>query len=350
MRRSCCSGRPLNSPAILSLVIVAVLFVQGPEVSAQVVSPLQSGHYLPTITGVRDMSQPPPGFDVLWYNVFFATDTYIDRDGNEFTGLRLSEIDSDLPDVEVNLDLNGFATVPALVYVSHFELLGGARYLAGISPNYVTTDGTVVTEMGGGASDTTIKNVSEGSVSGFSDLFVSPLGLSWRIGKFDVTAIYGFYAPTGRYEKGGSNNVGLGFWTHQFQAYGYFYPFPHMGTAFMVGLIYEANGSIKDSDLHPGNRFTLEWGLSQYLTEQLELTVQGGHNWQVTEDSGGDVFWNPAVHDRKSTVAFGAGYWPVPGRLQITGKYAFDFGSRQRFDNSYAMINMIFLTNLLTGD
>ena len=117
----------------------------------------------------------------------------------------------------------------------------------------------------------------------------------------------------------------------------------------MAGLTYELNSSIKDVDVTPGNRLSLEWGLSQYLTPWLELSILGGHNWQVSDDSGDDVFWDPTVHDRKSTMMFGAGFWPWQGRLYVSARYGFDFAMRQRFDNTNFMVNVIFITNLLDG-
>ena len=340
----------INSLPIILLMMVATLFIYPNTSSAQVVSPIQSGHYLPTITNVRDMGQPPPGLFVIWYNVWISSDTYIDRDGNEFKSLALNQINPALPNVDLKFDISGFATVPALFWASQdISFLGNGRYMLGWSPNYTTADGTVFAEIGGGVIDTTISGSEKGTVSGWSDMFFVPFGLSWGLNQFDVTLTYGFYAPTGKYESGGSDNVGLGFWTHQFQGYGYYYPFPSKATALMLGLTYELNGKIKDSEVKPGSRFTLEWGLSQYLSERFEVMVQGGHNWQVGSDSGDDVFWSSDIKDRKSTVAFGAAYWPWKNRLYVSGKYAFDFGIKQRFKNSYWMFNFIFLTGLLTG-
>ncbi len=99
----------------------------------------------------------------------------------------------------------------------------------------------------------------------------------------------------------------------------------------------------------PGNRLSLEWGLSQYLATWLELGVGGAHNWQITDDSGEDVFWDPTVHDRKSTMLFSAGFWPWAMRFYVGAKYGFDYGVRQRFDNTNLMLNFVFITNLLNG-
>jgi hypothetical protein len=254
----------------------------------------------------------------------------VDRDGNEYTGI---------------FDISSFATIPALFWASSFDVLGG-RYMAGWSPNYVTADGTVNLSSSGLGIDTTVT----GGTSGWSDMFFVPFGLSWELEQFDFTFTYGFYAPTGRYASGADDNVGLGFWTHQFQGYGYYYPFPDKSTALMLGLTYELNSKIDDADFKPGSRFSLEWGISQYLSDRLEIMVQGGHNWQVSDDTGSDVLPEiDDVHDRKSTLAFAIGYWPLKDRLYLSGKYAFDFGISQRFKNNYWMANLILITDLLTG-
>jgi hypothetical protein len=342
-------GFTLKSLTFFFLVVTVFLFLHPESAVAQVVSPMQGGHFTPGVTNIRDMAHPPSGLFVVWYNMFMSTDTFIDRNGNKLKSLNLEEINPTLPNVDVDLDINGFVTVPAVFWASHYTLLGGARYMVGISPNYLTADATVITEMGGGAIDTTITSVEEDNVSGFTDLYVAPVGLCWGFEKFDVTAMYGFYAPVGRYETGASDNVGLGFWTHQFQGYGYYYPTPSKATAIMLGLTYELNGKIKDTDMQPGNRLSLEWGVSQYLSEQFEIGIQGGHNWQVGDDRGTEVFWDTSIHDRKSTVGFSASYWPWKNRLNVALKYSTDFSIRQRFDTGIWYINAIFLTNLLTG-
>ena len=118
----------------------------------------------------------------------------------------------------------------------------------------------------------------------------------------------------------------------------------------MVGLTYELNSKIKDVDVSPGNRFTLEWGVSQFLSERVEIGVHGGHNWQISDDSGADVYWDPAIHDKKSTISFNASLWPLEERFMINLKYGFDFGMVQRFKNDNYVINLLYVTNLFTGN
>jgi hypothetical protein len=330
-----------------SLLLALALSLLASQLSAQVVSPLQSGAYLPTFSGVRDMAAPSPGLAVLWYNYFAFTDTYVDRNGNKYQSIPLQGLNPGLPDVNLEVDLSSIATVPGLFWASPFTFLGGARYSATLTPVFLWADASFVTEQGRGVIDTTFRDVTNARLSGFGDLFFSPLGISWAWNHFDLTLNYGVTAPTGRYATGADDNIGIGFWVNQFQAFGYYYPWAERGTALMLAGTYEATGKIRDADLNPGNRFSLEWGISQYLSPRFELSVQGGHNWQITEDSGSDVFYDPSFRDRKSTLAFMAGYWPWEGRLNVSLKYAFDFGIRQRFQTQFFMLNLIFVTNVL---
>ena len=338
--------RTLTGGAILMLSAVVLC---AEPLEAQVASPLQTGHYVPGVMNIRDYAAAAPGLYVVWYNWFVSSNSYIDRNGDKLTSLNPSQIDPQLPDVDVDLELKGFATVPSLFWASTFTFLGGARYLAAVAPNWMTSSFTFVAEPGGPGHDPSEGEVVEGSVSGLSDLFVAPVGLSWALGQFDATFFYGFTAPTGRYTTGADDNIGLGFWTHQFQGFGYFYPDPGQATALMLGLTYEINSEIEDQQVNPGNRLSLEYGVSQYFTSWLELGIQGAHNWQVSDDRGSDVFWDPSYRDQKSTLLFSAGFWPWAGRLYVAAKYGFDYGVRQRFKNNHLMLNLIWLTNALDG-
>lgn len=313
------------------------------KLKAQVVSPLQGGHYSPGIKNIRDMANPPSGLFALWYNAYVSSSKYYDQNGRAFSSIRLDQIYPGLPNIEVSTRLKGFTTVPALFWASKPMLPGGAKFMAGVSYNYVSADVSFITERSGIIIDTTFTRRSGGKNSGFSDLFVAPLGLSWGDKKFDFAFLYGFYAPTGKYATGSSDGVGLGFWTHQFQGYGYFYPLPEKSSAIMLGLTYELNSRIKDADVKPGNRFSLEYGISQYISERAALGVHGAHNWQVSDDKGAKVYWNASVHDRKSSLFFNADYWAVRNKLMFGVKYGFDYGIRQRFRNDTWMLNFLFI-------
>ena len=72
---------------------------------------------------------------------------------------------------------------------------------------------------------------------------MQPVWLDWSLQHWDLALGYGFYAPTGRYDVDtisiagrdvraeDTDNIGLGYWTHQFQGAVSWYPFDNKGTA-----------------------------------------------------------------------------------------------------------------------
>ena len=335
-----------NSFFLLFLTL-ALLVIWG-TTFAQVVSPMQTGHYTPATMGVRDMSNPIPGFFPIWYNLYATSDTYVDLDGNEVTNL--NQVFPNL-NLDIGYEVKAFATIPMFFWASNkISALGGANYMGGLAFNYVSVDASVNTSRYWAIADTTINRSTDGGLSGFSDMTFVPLGLSWGLGNMDITTLYLIAAPTGKFEVDGDENLGMGFMTHMFQGFGYFYPVEDHSTAIMLGMTYELNGEMKDTDFNPGNRFSLEYGFSQYLSSRFEVAVQGGHNWQITDDSGSDVSWDPSKHDQKSTLAFYGAYWPWEGKLLTTLKYGFDYGAKGRGLTNYWMFNILFIPGILTGN
>ena len=344
------SKQTLGFRLILPLVLFLFAgFLIPLDATAQQVSPFQTGHYSPAFSNIRDMAKGAPGLAIVWYNQYMYANKYGDKDGNLYEEIPLDFFFPELPAVNLSVDIGSFATVPAVFYGVPKPVLGGAQWMIGIVPSYVRADASVLTEQRGGVIDPDLNQQGSATITGFGDLYVAPLGLTWGWDHFDLTFYYGFTAPTGRYETGADDNMGLGFWTHQPQLFTYYYPKVDQSTALMLGLTYEYNTKVKGEDFDPGNRFSLEYGISQYVSERLELGIMGGHNWQITEDTGEDVFWDSSVKDKKSTLAFTAGYWVWSQRLQLNFKYGFDYGVRQRFKSNMFMLNATFVTNALTG-
>lgn len=311
---------------------------------AQQVSPYQTGHNSVCFINVRDMAKMSPGLFIISYNYFAKSNSFADQYGNKYTELELPTLNSSLA-----VDVGTFATVPAIYWGSPKEILGGATYVAGIVPNYMWANINARFTHTSGSIDSSFSTQGAMKLNGWGDLFVTPFGLSYGWTHADLTVNYGFTAPTGRYDVSADDNVGLGFWTHQFQGYGYYYPKEDQSTAIMAGLTYELNGKIKDEDYNPGNRLSLEYGVSQYLSDRLEIGAMGGHNWQISDDRGEDAGLNATVHDRVSTMAFSAAYWAVKDRLYVSAKYMFDYGARQRFFVRGGIISLIFVPNIMDG-
>ena len=333
-----------------NLLFLLIVFLQAIVSQAQVINPLQAGHYAPAFINVRDYTKPSPGMFFLLYNAYNWGDSYIDRNGNKLTNINLSQIDPSFPDVNVNMQLGAFTSIPVIAWASEFNVLGATYMPMLMLPGYTQAKTKAFGEMAFGSIDSTATFNQSGSAGGFGDMFVQPVGLFWGGNVMDFMFAYGFYAPTGRYVEGADDNIGLGFWTHQLQGVGYLYPVKDKSTALMLGLTYEVNGKIKGADVTPGQRMTLEWGVSQYFTERLEVCVQGGNNWQISDDKGDDEWWDPSIHDKKSTLAFAVNYWVLANKLYFGLKYGFDFALRQRFKTNLGMLNIIYVPGILAGE
>lgn len=307
-------------------------------INAQLVSPAQSGGYLPGIMGVRDYANPgQDGLFVIDYNIFLNANSYYNQDGNKVDAIE-GPLGNTIP---LDIDISGYINSLMLIYASpKMPFLGNAQYLFIAAPNYASAKATV--GLGELLNGKTVK----GGASGFGDLTVSPLTLSWTLDKFDFTGGYLFYAPTGRYKTGADDNIGLGYWSHVFQMATYYYPKADKTTAFMFMPSYEFHGNIKDANVKPGSRFIMEYGISKYLSQKLEVTLQGGHAWQIGEDSGSDVYWDTSVKDQMSVFGLGLSYWFLPN-LYTNVKYTASYGLKQNFKTNMFQVEIMLIPNLL---
>ena len=329
--------KPLNYSLVPVLFFLAqLMFSQESPVFA---SFAQSGAYLPGVLGVRDYANPgQSGLFLIDYNLFLNADSYVDRNGDETTSIQ-GPLGNELT---LDIDVGGYINSLMFVYASpKIKALGNAQYLFIAAPAYNTVNTRVA--LGELINDQTI----EGGVSGFGDLAVSPLMLSWQLGKFDLTGGYLFYAPTGRYATGASDNLGIGHWSHIVQVASYYYPVADKSTALMVMPTYELHSNLKDADVKPGSRFGLEYGISQYFSERFEISLQGGHIWQVGEDSGNDVYWDRSVKDKMSVFGVAAGYWLLPGALYSNFKYSTNYGLRQHFKTNIFQVELLWIPQFL---
>lgn len=316
------------------------------------VSPLLTGHYTPGFMNIRDLADPSPvsGLMVLDYNVIPWGNQYYDRNGKQITQITGPGGNP----INLNADVSGYINVPMPIWVSKGKVLG-ATYFGGASIPIISVNPSLAYSRIGIIDSVHQSGKVSGSVSGFSDLELMPIYLSWGLKNFDLTFGWQLYLPTGQYVPGGNNNTGLGFWSNEFQVFGYWYPEKIKGQAskalaIMLGASLELESKIKDADVIPGSRLSLDYGISQYMSDKLELGIYGGNNWQISDDKGSQVYWNPAIHDRLGVVGAQIGYWLWPNRLQAVGKYGWNYGAVQRFQQNMVEINLIFITNALTGN
>ena len=153
--------------------------------------------------------------------IYYMLDTLRDGDGNKIDSTQVGNLTFD-----VETDVDAFNVVPALVYVTPWQVLG-ARY------------GLLVAQPFGNTSvQASLEEVSNPEFAleidedgfGLGDTYVRSLWLGWDFGRGDLAASYGVYAPSGKYEDGAADNISLGMWTHEFMLAGALYLDRQRGT------------------------------------------------------------------------------------------------------------------------
>lgn len=326
----------------LSLVLFYSIIINNGY--AQRVSAYQAGSYQPGLLNLRDWATiETPGLLFMDYNYWNKSNSYMDRFGNKVSSLEINGTTLNL-----NTQISGYTNVPVVFYASNLKILKG-RYMASINPMFVSSNYKTNIHH---STTPELKYTSSGNSGGIGDIVIMPLGLGWSFNnKIDLSFLYTIYAPTGKYNTGAVDNLGKGYWTHQFQLPTYFY-INEKATAFLLMPTFEMNGNVKDANVQVGNRFTVEYGISHYVNSWLELEILNGHNWQITSDKGEDAWWIETPLDSKdqtSNISFGAGIWTYKSRLNLRLKYAMDYGTKQRYQSNFLSFSAIFIPNILNN-
>ena len=112
-----------------------------------------------------------------------------------------------------------------------------------------------------------------------------PSTLGWHTKRADVTAGFQFYAPTGTYERGGSENVGRGMWTYEPFVGATFYFDEKRTVSAATTAFWEFHGDKKDTTTKVGQILTLQGGVGKsYLGGGLILGAAYYAQWKVTKD------------------------------------------------------------------
>jgi hypothetical protein len=304
--------------AMCRLLLAGLLVVAGPRAAEAI------GHYQAGLLNARDFFLPPPGFYFANYTYWYHSDTFKDR-----TGATVDEITVNIPGVgprtvEVDTELNLVTVVPALMWAPDWDFYG-VRWGIFVAQGFANT-----------SLNSAINDIDRGlgveTGWGAADLYVQPLWLQWSSQHLDVILSYGFYAPTGRFEVGAPDNVGLGYWEHQVQAGGAFY-FDQAKTFSIVLMnTWEMNQDIQGLDVHPGTRFNFNWALSKiWLDGYLETAVIGYDQWLMEANSGSDVVaFRRGVLDEVHAAGVQLG---IP-KLGLSLHYLHEFEAKARFQGS----------------
>ena len=239
--------------------------------------------------GVQSATQPGPGFYAALFYLRYDTDTLKNADG---------ETIRPAPGSPGSVAVT--AAAPLFWYVSKAKILG-ANYGA-----------MLVLPFANASLEAPAFTLNDTVDTSFSDMLIRPLDLGWHTTRADIAAGLQVYIPTGRYERGGSDNIGKGMWSYE----------PFLGAAVYFdekktfGLsttaYWEIHGKKEDTDVKVGQLLTLQGGLSKsFLGGGLIIGAAYYAQWKLTQDrladfelpGGGDI----DVNLRNKHKVFGVG-------------------------------------------
>ncbi|MBF0627276.1 MAG: transporter [Magnetococcales bacterium] len=272
----------------------------------------EQGHYINGVEGIKAASLPPPGVYWRWYNVLYQASDLKDKNGN------------DLP---VGLDLDVFATVNRFIWITPHKVLG-ADYGMDIIVPLVNTD-------------LDLNNVgAEFDQFGLGDVAIEPLLLSWHGPNWDASTALGFYAPTGRYSVTEPASPGKDYWTVMATLGGTWYPDDQKLWSLSLLSRYETHSTKDHTDVRLGDDFHFEWGIGRRATDLLEVGLAGYAQWQLTNDRGAGVTWNPNDHDQ----VFGIGpelVATIPAlKMSMSLRGVWEFGAEDRPQGSIMTLTL----------
>jgi hypothetical protein len=246
----------------ISLLVVIAVLVALPA-TAQL-----NGHNLRGDYGLSAGSQPPPG---IWVGLLYPNidiDTLRDRDGNE---------------IPSDFDIDYHAVAPWLWWVSNTKILGG-NYSIFVAPVWSNS-----------ALEAPVLGIDSEAGTGFGDLYVQPIVLGWHKERADYLAGLGVYAPVGRYEADGDDNIGLGMWSYEAFGGATFYLNQAKTWNLAAIAFYETHSSKDGSDQKVGDIVTLEGGLGRSFAEgAINVGLAYFGQWKVTDDDLGLAFTLPS--------------------------------------------------------
>jgi len=221
--------------------------------------------------GVQSGTQPAPGVYVsnIYYRYF--TDSIRDPNGNP-----------------AGLDPTGTASqtihagMPLVYYVTPKKVLGANFGMMAVLP------------VAKGSLEAPGLGLSEKAGTGLSDLYVMPAQLGWHFKRADAVAGVGFFAPTGRYSAGASDNLGKGMWSYEVSGGATVYLDPKRTFSVATTAYWETHSKkegevrvehVTLNDVKVGQLLTVEGGVGKsFLHGAASVGVAYYAQWKVTTD------------------------------------------------------------------
>jgi hypothetical protein len=247
----------------LSLLMLCVLLASALPLAAQ-----QKGQWMPGQVGLNAGILPNPGISIVNIDLDYSASTLNNGSGNR---------------VPITGSYDIWVVENVIYYVPNFKVLGGHLMFGIAQP----------TLANGEVTEPVLGRIA--SAFGFSDTYVQPFTIGWSLKRVAFYAGYAFFAPTGRYTPGATNNIGSGYWGNDFITGTTLYLTKNQGTSVNLFTDWEFHGSrqeVQNARITPGQTFTTEWGVGQILPLKKDLSMLaqlggvGYDQWQVSANGG----------------------------------------------------------------
>ena len=291
----------LRTNSTTGSLLVAVLLALPSLIQAQ-----PTAHYAPGLEGLKAATLPPPGIWFRDYNQFYYADQVNDSKGDKIGAA----------DAKAYI----YANAPRLLWITDTKLLDGYLGVDALIPLFYKE---LDVKPGPGAH-------YHDNTTGLGDLFFEG-SWSWHLKQWDLALAAGVWAPTGNFSENNPTSPGNGYWGEMLTAGFTWYPDQEKRWSFSALNRYEFNQEQKDTDVTPGQAYTVEGGIGYGLTKTIDVGPIGYFQQQVNADKGGG---SSNRRDRVAGIGPEASVFFPKYMLGISFRYAYEFLADNRLQGN----------------
>jgi len=286
-------------------------------------SSFAQGHYNGSSFNPNDYFAPHAGFIIpVWYG--YANMNYYNKQGNKSDQL-INPTPNNPTTLNIEQNVKTHSFILMAIYGGKGKILN-ADWGMMIIPTLNSPTASIALDYysqqtGAGRYNFTNKSL------GFGDMYIQPIWLSWKDGKFKYALNYGVWAPTGKYEHNSLDNGGHGYWSHNIRGALQYKPQPKINLS--IAPTFEINQWQKDTDFKEGSHLTVDLGGSYLLNSRGdEVGVFGHYTKQVSDDKGTEGSF---LSDQTAGVGSFVSYWIVPKKIGAMALITQNFATESRF-------------------
>ena len=260
-----------------------------------------------------------------WVFSLYYSYSQMDYFNDERLKTDIIEISQNPPfSVELGQNVSTSSVIPMLIYFGKGKILN-ARWGMLALPIFNSPNANIALDFYFGQSSVVSHDINF-KTFGFGDFYLQPAWLTWEKEQLVVTFSYGVWVPTGRYEINSTDNIGLGYWSHNLRVAGrYISKSGFVGTGAMT---LELNNKQKDDDFTEGPHLTFDYGGAYIFPKGHEAGIFGYGTWQMGDDKGEEAV---TLKDQSYGLGMYGSYWIKPGKFGVLSRISTNFATKNRF-------------------